>query len=132
VNAALGMAGTLAAQPDPRARLAVAHGYPPPAALAPPQEGTMSQPRPSAEVLLTRLPDGSGVLLHLGTKFYYTLNRTGVVAWEVVSRAQAIDPEAIVDAIEARFAGVARGQARSDVERLLRDLEAEGLLAPER
>jgi hypothetical protein len=49
-----------------------------------------------------------------------------------VSRAQAIDPEAIVDAIEARFAGVARGQARSDVERLLRDLEAEGLLAPER
>ncbi len=89
----------------------------------------MATSQPSPEILLTRLGDGTGVLLHLGTKFYYTLNRTGVVAWEVMTRAQRADPDAIVEALVARFAGVDRAQARQDVEALLRELEGEGLLA---
>lgn len=92
----------------------------------------MSTSRPSPEVLLTRLGDGTGVLLHLGTKFYYTLNRTGVVAWEAITKAkEGADREAIVDALVARFAGVDRGEAEADVDALLRELEAEGLVAKE-
>jgi len=34
--------------------------------------------------LLTELADGTGVLLHLETKFYYTLNPTGVEVWKAL------------------------------------------------
>jgi hypothetical protein len=122
-------AGTPVEEPsDPRGRFRVAWAHPP--ARAPHEEQRhMTTPVPSQEILLTRLGDGTGVLLHLGTKFYYTLNRTGVVAWEVISRSQRVDPDAIVEAIVAQFAGVDRAQARSDVDALLRELAGEGLLA---
>ena len=35
----------------------------------------------SDRALLTPLADGTGVLLHLDTKFYYTLNATGSHIW---------------------------------------------------
>ena len=117
---------------DPRDRFTVAyvHPAPPPA----PQEGeraAMATPRPSPDVLLTRLADGTGVLLHLGTKFYFALNRSGVVVWEALSSGEAADPDALADLLVARFSGVERADARADVESLLRDLAAEGLLAKE-
>ena len=60
------------------------------------------------------------------------LNRTGVVVWEALSGGEPADPDALADLLVARFAGVARVEARADVEALLRDLSAEGLLAKER
>lgn len=115
---------------DPRERFTVAWVHPPRVdAPRRQEEDRMIPPRSSPDIVLTRLGDGTGVLLHLGTKFYYTLNRTGVVAWEEISRAQRADPDAIADVLVARFAGVDRTDARADAEALVRELEAEGLLA---
>jgi hypothetical protein len=118
---------------DPRRRFTVAFVHPPePHPARAQEEAPMSPSRPSPEVLLTRLSDGTGVLLHLGTKFYYTLNRTGVVVWEAISKANGgADREAIVEALVVAFSGVERGEAEADVDALLGELEAEGLLAKE-
>jgi hypothetical protein len=40
---------------------------------------------PHPKCLLTELEDGTGVLLHLDTKFYYTLNGTGVFLWKALA-----------------------------------------------
>ena len=45
-------------------------------------------PPPHPQVLFTEIDDGSGVLLHLDTKFYYTLNATGVVVWKALARSR--------------------------------------------
>jgi hypothetical protein len=118
---------------DPRARFAVAYVHPAPAPATNPEgrDGDpMPAPHPSPDVILTRLADGTGVLLHLGTKFYFSLNRTGVAVWEALSSGQG-DPDALADLLVARFAGVSQEEARADVDALLRELAAEGLFAGE-
>lgn len=117
---------------DPRDRFTVAYVHPaPPRAAQEEGRAEMAAHRPSPDVLLTRLADGTGVLLHLGTKFYFALNRSGVVVWEAIAGGKAADPDALADLLVARFSGVARAEARADVESLLRELAAEGLLAKE-
>jgi hypothetical protein len=86
-------------------------------------------PATSPDVVLTALADGTGVLLHLGTKFYYTLNRTGVVAWQAMAAGTPAEPDALVDVLAERFSGLERERARQDVRALLEELAAEGLLA---
>jgi hypothetical protein len=134
-HAWLEQAGAPVGEPDdPRTRFTVAyvHPAPAPAAAQRPREGeTMATPRPSPDVILTRLADGTGVLLHLGTKFYFALNASGVVVWEAISAGRPADAEALADLLVERFAGVDRPRARADVEALLADLAAEGLLAKE-
>ena len=86
--------------------------------------------QPSPEVLLTELKDGSGVLLHLRTKFYYTLNRTGVAAWKLVAAGKIGTVEEIVAALVAGFRDAPPEAVRQDVASLVRDLTDEGLLLP--
>jgi hypothetical protein len=116
---------------DPRARFTVAYVHPEPAPAPAGHGDPMSAPRPSPDVILTRLADGTGVLLHLGTKFYFALNATGVVVWEALAAGQPVDADRLADLLVERFSGVDRAGARADVEALLRDLAAEGLLAKE-
>jgi hypothetical protein len=118
---------------DPRERYAVAFVHPAAGGTGQKKDGQeipMSQPRPSPDVLLTELKDGTGVLLHLKTKFYYALNRTGVVVWKLVAAGQASTADALADEIAARFEGTPLDEARRDVASLLRELEDEGLLLP--
>lgn len=84
-------------------------------------------PAPSPQVLFTQIDDGSGVLLHLDTKFYYTLNRTGVVVWKALCDGTAASIEAIGEAIAAEFR-VEREAAARDVAALVDDLVADGLV----
>jgi hypothetical protein len=79
------------------------------------------------DVILTVLPGGAGELLHLGTRFFYALNATGVTVWRLLE-AGSEDPDALARAVAERFAGVTVEAARADVEALLADLRAEGLL----
>jgi hypothetical protein len=114
---------------DPRAHWAVALVHP----AAPATEGKeteipMSQLRPNPDVLLTELKDGTGVLLHLRTKFYYALNQTGVAVWKLVAEGQAGSAEALAVQIAARFRDTPADAAQRDVSALLRELEGEGLL----
>jgi hypothetical protein len=115
---------------DPRGRFTVAWIHPAPREVPPAGERErMTVPRASKDVLLTKLADGTGVLLHLGTKFYFALNATGVVVWEAIEAGSAADADALADLLVARFSGVDRAEARADVEALLAELAAEGLLA---
>lgn len=125
-------AGAPVAEPgDPRQEFTVAYVHPAPRGPGQ-QEEVMSTTRTSPDVLLTKLADGSGVLLHLRTKFYYALNQTGVVAWEALSGGQVADLDDVVERLVERFEGIDRARARADLQVLLADLEAEGLLAPAR
>jgi hypothetical protein len=83
-------------------------------------------PTPNPQVLFTELDDGTGVLLHLDTKFYYTLNATGVVVWKALAGA-APSVGAIAAKISEAFR-VAPETAEKDVEQVLADMLADGLV----
>lgn len=81
----------------------------------------------SPRVLLTVLGDGSGVLLDLDTKFYFTLNDVGVAAW----RALSVDGGATLDAVAVAIADefdVAPEVARADLDALVKGLHDDGLV----
>ena len=80
------------------------------------------------KIILTELGDGTGVLLHLGTKFYYTLNATGVFVWKLIASQQATTADDIASHLQQRFA-VSHEQAKTDARLLLQELIAEELLA---
>jgi hypothetical protein len=42
------------------------------------------------DVVVTELDDKEAVLLHLGTKMYYTLNETGIRIWQLLSEGYSI------------------------------------------
>jgi hypothetical protein len=78
--------------------------------------------------LLTELADGTGVILHLETKFYYTLNATGVEVWKAIA-AGAKTEQDVVAKIVAEFA-VDPEIARTDVASVLSTMRTEGLVRP--
>jgi hypothetical protein len=83
-------------------------------------------PLPNPQVLFTEIDDGTGVLLHLDTKFYFTLNATGVVVWKAL-----VESAADLDAIAARLAAEFRVEpdaARRDVAAVIDSLLADRLL----
>jgi hypothetical protein len=90
-------------------------------------DATSTTYRASRDVILTELGDGMGVLLHLGTKFYYTLNATGVTAWKALDAGAT--REDVADAI-ARAFRVDSATAARDVEPILTEMLDEGLIAP--
>ncbi len=81
---------------------------------------------PSSDVILTEVGDGTAVLLHLVTKFYYTLNATGLAAWKALDEGATLD--AIASRITHKFRIDAETAAR-DVEPILKELVVEGLVA---
>lgn len=46
--------------------------------------------QPDPDVVVTELDDKEVVLLHLGTKMYYTLNETGIRIWHLISKGLTI------------------------------------------
>jgi hypothetical protein len=86
--------------------------------------------RPSDEVVLTELKDGTGVLLHVGTKHFFTLNATGVLAWRLIAAGDAVDAGAVAQAIGTRYPDADPAAVGADVAALLAELAAEGLLTP--
>ena len=46
--------------------------------------------KPDPDVVVTELDDKEAVLLHLGTKMYYTLNETGIRIWQLLSDGHSI------------------------------------------
>jgi Coenzyme PQQ synthesis protein D (PqqD) len=76
--------------------------------------------------LLTELADGTGVLLHLETKFYYTLNPTGVEVWKSLSGGAKTERE-VAEKISQDFE-VDVETAHSDVSGVLSMMLSEGLV----
>jgi hypothetical protein len=82
--------------------------------------------RPSPEVILTELGDGTAVLLHLGTKFYFTLNATGIAAWKALG--QGASAASIADHL-ARHFRIDTETAARDLDPMLNEMLAERLIA---
>ena len=77
----------------------------------------------SPRVVLTRLPDGTGALLDLGTMEYFDLNESGCRIWELLEQ----HPPAEVAAHLAREYALEPAEAEVEVATFLADLRAVGL-----
>lgn len=84
--------------------------------------------RTNTKCLLTELDDGTGVVLHLETKFYYTLNATGVFVWKCLETAP-LDTDALLARMLNEFE-VEPERARADLVLMLGTLSSQGLLRP--
>ena len=115
--------------PGPGPDYTVAYAWPVDPGRPPRDEGARPGAgiTPSPDVHLTRLPDGSGVLLHLGTGHYFTLNASGVRAWTFLDAGLA-DADALTAALAADYPGIEVGRIRADVLSLLSEFEREALI----
>ena len=77
------------------------------------------------ETIFTALDNGEGVLLHLETRKTYTLNETGKLIWEGVSRGQSL--ETVSQTLQAEFT-VDVAQAEASVLALATDFLANELV----
>ena len=90
------------------------------------QSATDESLRARPKCLLTELDDGTGVVLNLETKFYFTLNTTAVAVWRQLARGATTRRE-LTGILVGEF-DVEEGEAASDVAALIDELLAEGLV----
>lgn len=77
-------------------------------------------------ILCTELEDGA-ILLNLDTKYYYTLNSTGLRIWQIMDELK--DPLEIAQKLAVDYE-VDKEKAKASVVRLLEELKQEGLIVP--
>jgi hypothetical protein len=75
-------------------------------------------------VSCTELEDGA-VLLNLDTKYYYTLNSTGLRIWQIMDESK--DPLEIAQKLAVEYE-VDEEKAMASVVKLMEELEQEGLI----
>jgi coenzyme PQQ synthesis protein D (PqqD) len=80
------------------------------------------------DVILTEMNDGTGVLLNMRTKFYYTINETAVFLWKSLDHGARTTPKALAEAICCEF-DVDLTRAEEDVRAVICELLDEELLA---
>jgi hypothetical protein len=78
-------------------------------------------------VVFTDLDDGSAVLLHLQTKYYYSLNETGCFLWKLLEGDKGSSEEELVSELYVHF-DVEPDIARKDIRDFLKDLSVQGLI----
>ena len=83
------------------------------------------QPR-SADIA-SKVIDGEAIIINLANGVYYSLDKTGGLAWEQITAMRAVAD--IVAAITACY-DVPHVRAQADIERLLDELLREELIAP--
>jgi hypothetical protein len=76
-------------------------------------------------VVFTPLDDNEGILLHLVTKRYYTLNESGCRIWELAAAGQT--EAQIARALTEQYA-LDEADARAHTDALLRELATEHLI----
>ena len=120
---------TIVGAPGPGESFAVAYAWPvDPAMLRPREEPTtVNGIERNQDAVLTELQDGTGVLLHLQTRFYFTLNATGVQAWKLLGGGVR-DAAELAGQLAAAFPGTDPVRVRADVDALLADLVRESLI----
>lgn len=80
----------------------------------------------NARTHLTELGDGSGVLLDMDTRFYFTLNPTAVHVWRMLDPATPSTLDHLVAATVEAFDIDPEG-ARADIAELLDTFVTEGV-----
>jgi hypothetical protein len=114
---------------DPRPRFAEALAYPPRGRGDSTTEATMALTQANRDVILTEMKDGTGLLLDLRSKFYFTLNATGVAVWKLLAAGEAPSARTLAERIARDFEAPSLDVVERDVEALLAELAAEGLVA---
>jgi hypothetical protein len=79
-------------------------------------------------VVCTELDDGA-VLLNLDSKYYYSLNETGLRIWQIIEEFQS--PLEIAKRLADEYE-IDPERARESVVRLIEELEREQLIIPKR
>lgn len=79
------------------------------------------------DVVFTDLDDGSAVLLHLQTKYYFSLNETGSFLWKLLERENGATAEKLAEELCGVF-DVEPARAEEDVSDFIRDLSEQGLI----
>ena len=88
----------------------------------------MKTAKASDRVILTPLVDGTGVLLDLDSKCYFTLNATGVRIWQTISSTDGATLDSLTEMLVNEF-DVSSDDAREDVVALLEELNKESLVS---
>ena len=78
-------------------------------------------------VVFTDLDDGSAVLLHLETKYYYSLNETGCFLWKLLDKKDGSTEDEMIVELCSAF-DVVPERAKEDVADFIRDLKEQGLI----
>jgi hypothetical protein len=115
--------------PGPGEQYSIAYAWPadPAAVRAPPVPDPARRLSQGEEVVMTELPDGSGVLLHLQSGYYFTLNPSGVAVWKLIG-AGARDASDLVAGMGSTYPGVEPARIRADIDALLAELARESLV----
>ncbi len=82
--------------------------------------------KPDQDVVVTELDDKEAVLLHLGTKMYFTLNETGIRIWQLLSEGHSISEAS--ETIQNEY-DILPDAAQKSVFKLAQELIAEKLVA---
>lgn len=81
--------------------------------------------KPSPDVVVTELENKEAVLLHLGTKMYFSLNETGLLIWQLISSNLTI--EEISERLQWEF-DITPEKAKESVINLINELITEKLV----
>jgi len=77
--------------------------------------------------VFTDLDDGSAVILHLETKYYYSLNDTGCFLWKLLDRPEGASEGELADELHENY-DVEPDRAREDVVEFIKELSDQGLI----
>lgn len=80
---------------------------------------------PAPHVTCTALDDSEAVLLNLETKYFYTLNETGLFVWNRLQTGEA--PEQIAASLEANYK-IDKQEALDRINRFIETLRRENLI----
>lgn len=84
--------------------------------------------RPHPRAVLQTMHDGSAVVLHLDTRYYFTLSESGALLWKTLAEsAQPVGPAALVAALTDEYE-IDEQTARLDVDSWLARMLADELL----
>ena len=81
--------------------------------------------KPAPDVVVTELENKEAVLLHLGTKMYYSLNETGLHIWQILGSNLTI--EEIIERLQEKF-DITPEKAKESVINLIGELVTEKLV----
>ena len=82
--------------------------------------------RPKPTVAWTPLPDGA-VLFAPDSEVYYSMNHVAAAIWELVA-TQSLTVDGLSEQMQLRFPEADSAEIRNDIQELLRDLAANGLI----
>ena len=89
---------------------------------------TTRRVKPDPDVIVTELDDGEAVLLHLRSRKYFSLNKTGLEIWRLLGEHLTLD--SVGERLHATY-DVSREHARSSVSNLTSGLLEAGLVTLE-